>query len=151
MFVALSSSSVTSPALAQATVSQKCSDGSVVTVSTGNSGGECGSPYKETQACNDGNGNYALGGCGTNGAGCGKAGGSGTCTITALRPPKGTGPAQTGINAVGTKAPVKLGGSGAKPVAVVGGIKAPIKLSGSNQPVIVERATDEHSGGGGKK
>ena len=41
MFVALSSSSVTSPALAQATVSQKCSDGSVVTVSTGNSGGEC--------------------------------------------------------------------------------------------------------------
>ena len=82
------------PALAQATSSIKCSNGTV-TVSTGTNEGSC-TKGGTVITCN-GNGSSVGGGCDEAGkASCGNAVGSGTCTIAAVTPPK--------------KTPLKVGG-----------------------------------------
>ena len=82
--VALSFVTSVESARAQATISSKCKDGSVVTVSTGNGSGECST--SGVTGCKDGNGNMATGGCSTSGAQCLESKGSGSCQIQAAPP-----------------------------------------------------------------
>jgi hypothetical protein len=84
-----------SPALAQATNSVKCDDGSTVTVSTGTNGGACGSVSGSAWiSCGDGaSGSSAAGGCIAGKAQCGeRSQGGGSCTIKAAVGNQGSAP-----------------------------------------------------------
>ena len=73
----------THTALAQATSSVKCDDGSVVTLSTGTGGGACNQPPGvRLVECGDGAANQAIGGCDNGKARCGGITGAATCNIT---------------------------------------------------------------------
>jgi hypothetical protein len=140
-------------AFAQATNSVKCDDGSVVTVSTGTSGGACNkNPGGEIQ-CGDGD-NQAIGGCDSNGKPrCSSSvTGSASCTINKSAPGKTV---KSGVNPTPVTG-TKTGGNpptGSKPVKV--GTKQPVSAptktgQGGTQPVLMEKSNDaSHSSGSG--
>jgi hypothetical protein len=82
----------TQPAKAQAATSVKCGDKSVVTVDSGDAGGEC--TISKSIVCKNGVGSVtARGGCVDGTATCGDTSGSGSCTITrSAGVPKGVRP-----------------------------------------------------------
>ncbi len=73
-----------SAALAQATTSIKCSDGSVVTVTTGTKRGSCGKPWSDNGVTCVDSGNSASGGCIKGKPTCGNSEGAGECTIKSV-------------------------------------------------------------------
>ena len=76
-------------ALAQATTSAKCDDGSVITLTTGTDKGKC-KQYDWVWVCQDKKGNKTSGGCGYNGKPiCSSSTGAAGCTIK--KAPSATG------------------------------------------------------------